>query len=54
MAASGSCSAGSAPHYGPGGFETVVTEDGRYVVVIDRERIVIDVEGDTVFLSWCG
>ncbi|MBI4785791.1 MAG: SpoIID/LytB domain-containing protein [Chloroflexi bacterium] len=45
---------GSAPHYGEGGFETIVGEDGRYVVAIDGERVEVKVEGDTVFISWCG
>ncbi len=45
---------GSAPHYGEGGFETIVGEDGRYVVAINGERVEVNVTGDTVFISWCG
>ncbi len=45
---------GSAPHYGEGGFETVVTDDGKYVVSIEGEEIEVEVMGGTAFLSWCG
>ncbi len=41
---------GSAPHYGVGGFETVLDEDGRYIISIDGESIPVDVQGDTVFI----
>ncbi|MGE5264762.1 MAG: hypothetical protein ACM3S0_15390, partial [Acidobacteriota bacterium] len=41
---------GSAPHYGEGGFETIVGEDGHYVVVIGEEQVEVEVQGDTVFL----
>jgi hypothetical protein len=41
---------GSAPHYGAGGFETVVGEDGRYVVTIYAEQVSVDVTGDTAFI----
>lgn len=41
---------GSAPHYGEGGFETMVGEDGHYVVVIGEEQVEVEVQGDTVFL----
>ncbi len=41
---------GSAPHYGEGGFETLLDEDGRYMVSIDGQEIPVDVQGDTVFI----
>ncbi len=41
---------GSAPHYGEGGFETVVEEDGCYVVWIDGEAIKLEVHADTAFI----
>ena len=45
---------GSAPHYGEGGFETIVGEDGQYWVSINGERLKVQVDGDTVFISSCG
>ncbi len=41
---------GSAPHYGEGGFETVVEEDGCYVVWIDGEPIKLEVHANTAFI----
>ncbi len=41
---------GSAPHYGEGGFETVVEEDGCYVVWIDGEAVKIQVQANTAFI----
>jgi hypothetical protein len=41
---------GSAPHYGEGGFETVVEDDGCYVVWIDGEAIKLEVQADTAFI----
>ena len=41
---------GSAPHYGEGGFETAVAEDGRYVVTIGGRGIEVEVQDDTVFI----
>ncbi len=41
---------GSAPHYGEGGFETVVDEDGCYTVSIDGEAVRVEVCGNTVFI----
>lgn len=41
---------GSAPHYGAGGFETLVAEDGRYFVFIDEQVLEVNVSGDTVFV----
>ncbi len=41
---------GSAPHYGEGGFETMLDEDGRYIVSIEEQEIAVDVQGDTVFI----
>jgi hypothetical protein len=41
---------GSAPHYGVGGFEKVVDEDGRYFISIDDQVIEVNVQGDTVFI----
>lgn len=41
---------GSAPHYGEGGFETVVDEDGTYHVTIEGETLEVHVRGETVFI----
>lgn len=41
---------GSAPHYGEGGFETIVDEDGYYAVSIEAQLIEVNVRGDTVFI----
>ena len=41
---------GSAPHYGEGGFETMVEEDGRYLVTLDDQVVEVNVTGETVFL----
>ena len=41
---------GSAPHYGEGGFETIVAEDGKYSVTIGGRLIDVEVQSDTVFI----
>jgi hypothetical protein len=41
---------GSAPHYGEGGFEMAVAEDGKYVVTIGGRGIEVEVQDDTVFI----
>jgi len=41
---------GSARHYGEGGFELVVSEDGKYLVTIGGRGIEIEVQSDTVFI----
>jgi hypothetical protein len=41
---------GSAAHYGEGGFETIVDEDGLYRVSIDGETIEVQVRGETAFI----
>ncbi|HEX7588226.1 MAG TPA: SpoIID/LytB domain-containing protein [Anaerolineae bacterium] len=41
---------GSAVHYGEGGFETMVEEDGRYLVTLDDQVVEVNVTGETVFL----
>lgn len=41
---------GSAPHYGDGGFETIVEEDGYYSISIEDQVIEANVRGDTVFI----
>jgi hypothetical protein len=41
---------GSAGHYGEGGFELMVEEDGRYLVTIDDQVIEVQVDGETVFI----
>ena len=41
---------GSARHYGEGGFEMVVSEDGKYLVTIGGRGIEIEVQSDTVFI----
>jgi hypothetical protein len=41
---------GSAPHYGDGGFETIVTEDGRYLVTIGGRVIEVNVQSETAFI----
>ncbi len=41
---------GSAPHYGEGGFETMVDQDGTYHVTIEGETLEAQVEGETVFI----
>ena len=41
---------GSAAHYGEGGFETIVDEDGLYRVSIDGEAIEVQVRGETAFI----
>ncbi len=41
---------GSAPHYGEGGFETIVDEDGCYLISIGEQDISVDVQGDTIFI----
>jgi hypothetical protein len=41
---------GTAPHYGEGGFEVVVPEDGKYIVTIGGQTIGVNVQDDTVFI----
>ena len=41
---------GSAEHYGEGGFETMVDEDGRYLVTLDDQVVEIQISGETVFI----
>jgi len=41
---------GTAAHYGEGGFETMVDEDGTYHVTIENEMLEVQVRGETVFL----
>ena len=41
---------GSAVHYGEGGFETMVAEDGRYLVTLDDQVVEVNVTGETVFI----
>lgn len=41
---------GTAPHYGEGGFEVPVPEDGKYIVTIGGQAIGVNVRDDTVFI----
>jgi Stage II sporulation protein len=41
---------GSAEHYGEGGFEVIVEEDGRYLVTLDDQVVEVQVNGETVFI----
>ena len=41
---------GSAPHYGEGGFETIIDEDGVYHVSIEGEILQVQVKSETVFI----
>ena len=41
---------GSAPHYGAGGFEIAVSEDGYYTVKVEEKTIEVNLRGETVFL----
>ncbi len=41
---------GSAPHYGEGGFEIQVQEDGYYTVNVEGKVIEVSLRGETVFL----
>jgi hypothetical protein len=41
---------GSAKHYGAGGFETLVNQDGVYRVMIDGQTIEVKINGETVFI----
>ena len=41
---------GSAVHYGEGGFEMMVEEDGRYLVTLDDQVVEVNITGETVFL----
>lgn len=41
---------GSAPHYGAGGFETIIDEDGTYHVTIEDETLEVQVKGEIVFI----
>lgn len=42
---------GTAPHYGDGGFEMIVAEDGKYIVTIGGRAIEVEVQNDTVFIQ---
>lgn len=41
---------GTAPHYGEGGFETIVDEDGVYRVLIEGQTIEVKLQGETAFI----
>ena len=41
---------GSAQHYGEGGFETIVEEDGRYLVTLEDQVVEVQVAGETIFI----
>ena len=41
---------GSAPHYGEGGFETIIPDPGRYTVTMDGETVRVEVKDETVFI----
>lgn len=41
---------GTAPQYGEGGFEVLVSEDGKYIVTIGGQAISVNVQEDTVFI----
>ncbi|HEX7593249.1 MAG TPA: SpoIID/LytB domain-containing protein [Anaerolineae bacterium] len=41
---------GSAEHYGEGGFEVIVEEDGRYLVTLDDQVVEVNVTGETIFI----
>lgn len=41
---------GSAKHYGAGGFETFVNQDGVYRVMIDGQTIEVKIDGETIFI----
>ncbi len=41
---------GSAAHYGDGGFEAMVEEDGRYLITVDDQVVEVNVNGETVFI----
>ncbi|MBI5034958.1 MAG: SpoIID/LytB domain-containing protein [Chloroflexi bacterium] len=41
---------GTAPHYGEGGFETIIDEDGVYHVLIEGQTIEVKVQGETAFI----
>jgi len=41
---------GSAPHYGAGGFETLVDEDGIYRVTIHAQTLEVQVSDETAFI----
>lgn len=41
---------GNAAHYGEGGFEAVVDEDGRYLVTLEDQVVEVRVAGETVFI----
>lgn len=42
---------GTAPHYGVGGFEFPVTENGKYIVTIGGQSLAVQVQDDTVFIQ---
>ena len=41
---------GTAPHYGEGGFETIIDQDGVYRVIIEGQTIEVKVQGETAFI----
>ena len=41
---------GNAPHYGEGGFEQTVEQDGMYRVIIDGQSIEVMVQEETAFI----
>lgn len=41
---------GNATHYGAGGFETIVDEDGVYRVTLDGQIIEVTIAGETAFI----
>ncbi len=41
---------GSAEHYGEGGFEAIVEDDGRYLVTLDDQVVEVNVAGETIFI----
>jgi hypothetical protein len=41
---------GTAPHYGEGGFETMVNRDGAYLVAIGELALEVHLQGETVFI----
>ncbi len=44
---------GTAPRYGPGGFEAPLAEDGTYTVSFDNESVQVALKDDTVFICFC-
>ncbi len=42
---------GTAPQYGAGGFELPVAENGKYIVTIGGQSLVVQVQDDTAFIQ---